>query len=80
MRPFAKGAPNRILAPAFTGSGDLDWYVKADSKIKSLKDSTPSTTIAYSTNGSSTNNVVLAFKNELAPRARRPRPAVLRVR
>lgn len=65
MRAFAKGAPIRILAPAFTGSGDLYWYVKADSKIKSLKDATPSTTIAYSTNGSSTNNVVLAFKNEL---------------
>jgi NitT/TauT family transport system substrate-binding protein len=65
MRAFAKGAPLRILAPAFTGSGDLFWYVKADSPIKSLKDSEPSTTIAYSTNGSSTNNVVLAFKNEL---------------
>jgi NitT/TauT family transport system substrate-binding protein len=65
MRAFSKGAPVRILAPAFTGSGDLFWYVKADSPIKSLKDSKPSTSIAYSTNGSSTNNVVLAFKNEL---------------
>src|SRR5262244_3994362 len=33
MRAFAKGAPVRILAPAFTGTGDLYWYVKADSKI-----------------------------------------------
>ena len=33
MRAFSKGAPVRILAPAFTGTGDLFWYVKADSKI-----------------------------------------------
>jgi NitT/TauT family transport system substrate-binding protein len=65
MRAFAKGAPVRILAPGFTGSGDLFWYVKADSPIKSLKDLKPETTIAYSTSGSSTNNVVLAFKSEL---------------
>ncbi|MGB7000288.1 MAG: ABC transporter substrate-binding protein, partial [Pseudolabrys sp.] len=37
MRAFSKGAPVRILAPAFTGTGDLFWYVKADSKIQSLK-------------------------------------------
>src|SRR5664280_2774986 len=64
MRAFAKGAPVRILAPAFTGTGDLYWYVKADSKIKSLKDATPETTIAYSTNGSSSNNIVVAFVSE----------------
>ena len=28
----------------FTGTGDLYWYVKSDSKIKSLKDATPETT------------------------------------
>jgi NitT/TauT family transport system substrate-binding protein len=27
MRAFAKGAPVRILAPMFTGTGDLYWYV-----------------------------------------------------
>ena len=41
MRAFSKGAPVRILAPAFTGTGDLYWYVKSDSQIKSLKDATP---------------------------------------
>ena len=51
MRAFSKGAPVRILAPAFTGTGDLYWYVKPDSKIQSLKDTTPENTIAYSTNG-----------------------------
>jgi NitT/TauT family transport system substrate-binding protein len=70
MRAFAKGAPIRILAPAFTGASDLFWYVKTDSKIKSLKDSTPTTTIAYSTNGSSTNNMVLGFINELGTKGK----------
>jgi len=70
MRAFAKGAPVRILAPMFTGTGDLYWYVKADSKIKSLKDATPETTIAYSTNGSSSNNIVVAFISELGAKAK----------
>lgn len=70
MRAFSKGAPVRILAPAFTGTGDLFWYVKADSKLKSLKDTTPETTIAYSTNGSSSNNIVVAFTSELGSKAK----------
>ena len=70
MRAFAKGAPVRILAPAFTGTGDLFWYVRSDSKIKSLKDATPETTIAYSTNGSSSNNIVVAFVQELGAKAK----------
>ncbi len=28
MRAFSKGAPVRILAPIFTGTGDLYWYVQ----------------------------------------------------
>jgi NitT/TauT family transport system substrate-binding protein len=70
MRAFSKGAPVRILAPAFTGTGDLFWYVKADSKIKSLKDATADNTIAYSTNGSSSNNIVVAFVEELGAKAK----------
>ena len=68
--PSSKGAPVRILAPAFTGTGDLYWYVKADSQIKSLKDATPENTIAYSTNGSSSNNIVVAFVSELGAKAK----------
>ena len=34
MRAFSKGAPLRILAPAFTGTGDLYWYVKAIRRSK----------------------------------------------
>jgi len=70
MRAFAKGAPVRILAPMFTGTGDLFWYVRSDSKIKSLKDATPENTIAYSTNGSSSNNIVVAFIQELGAKVK----------
>jgi NitT/TauT family transport system substrate-binding protein len=70
MRAFSKGAPVRILAPAFTGTGDLYWYVKADSPLKTLKDATPDTTIAYSTNGSSSNNIVVAFVSELGAKGK----------
>jgi NitT/TauT family transport system substrate-binding protein len=70
MRAFSKGAPVRILAPAFTGTGDLYWYVKADSKIQGLKDTAPENTIAYSTNGSSSNNIVVAFVSELGAKAK----------
>jgi NitT/TauT family transport system substrate-binding protein len=70
MRAFARGAPVRILLPAFTGTGDLFWYVKADSPLRSIKDITSSNTIAYSTSGSSSNNLVLAFIDELGVKAK----------
>ena len=70
MRAFSKGAPVRILAPMFTGTGDIYWYVKADSKIQSLKDATADNTIAYSTSGSSSNNIVVAFVSELGAKAK----------
>lgn len=70
MRAYSKGAPIRILAPAFTGTSDLYWYVKADSKITSLKDTTADNTIAYSTNGSSSHNIVVAFGEELGSKAK----------
>jgi NitT/TauT family transport system substrate-binding protein len=70
MRAFARGAPLRILLPAFTGTGDLYWYVKADSPLKTIKDATVSNTIAYSTSGSSSNNLVLAFADELGVKAK----------
>jgi len=46
-----------------TGAGDLYWYVKADSPIKTLKD-TDGKTLAYSTNGSSTHGIVTAFMKQ----------------
>src|SRR4051812_35571345 len=70
MRAFSKGAPVRVLLPAFTGTGDLYWYVRADSPIKTLKDATAQNTIAYSTSGSSSNNIVVAFTQELGVKAK----------
>jgi NitT/TauT family transport system substrate-binding protein len=70
MRAFARGAPVRVLLPAFTGTGDLFWYVRADSPIKTLKDTTAQHTIAYSTSGSSSNNIVVAFGQELGVKAK----------
>ncbi|MSP00555.1 MAG: ABC transporter substrate-binding protein [Acetobacteraceae bacterium] len=57
---FSKGAPIRILGSQATGAGDLFWYVRADSRVQSLKD-TNGKTVAFSTQGSSTNSVVLGF-------------------
>lgn len=70
MRAFSTGAPVRILAPAFTGTGDLYWYVRADSPLGTLADATARNTVAYSTNGSSSHNLVLAFVDELGLKAR----------
>jgi NitT/TauT family transport system substrate-binding protein len=61
MSAYEKGAPVRIIGSATVGSDDLYWYVKADSPLKSIKDATETTTIAYSTAGSSTNLLVLGF-------------------
>jgi NitT/TauT family transport system substrate-binding protein len=58
---FSKGAPLRVIGSTFTGGSQLFWYVRADSAIRSLKD-TAGKTVAYSTNGSSTQTAVLALK------------------
>ena len=61
LRAYSQGAPIKIFGASFTGVGDLYWYVRANSPIKTLADATPSTTMAFSSNGSSVHNVVLAF-------------------
>ena len=66
---FAKGAPVRAIANSMTGADDLFWYVPAASPIKSMKDA-GGKTIAYSTNGSSTNLAVLAFNREFGVQAK----------
>ena len=63
MSAFSKGAPVRVIGAETTGAQDLFWYVPADSSIRSLKD-TDGKTIAYSTNGSSTNGIVKAFVSQ----------------
>ncbi|MBV8753455.1 MAG: ABC transporter substrate-binding protein [Hyphomicrobiales bacterium] len=59
---YSRGAPVRIVGAQATGAADY-WYAKATSPIRSLKD-TDGKTIAFSTNGSSTHSVVLAFIKE----------------
>jgi NitT/TauT family transport system substrate-binding protein len=60
MAAFAKGAPVRAIANSTTGAHDLYWYVPSASAVKSIKDA-EGKTIAYSTNGSSTNLTALAL-------------------
>ncbi|HET7164146.1 MAG TPA: ABC transporter substrate-binding protein [Pseudolabrys sp.] len=61
MAAYAKGAPVRIIGAQATGAADY-WYAK-NPDIKTLKD-TNGHSIAFSTNGSSTNSVVRAFIDE----------------
>ena len=62
MSAFAKGAPIRALGATMRGSYEL-WYVPANSPIRSLKDGAGKT-IAYSTNGSSTQVMARAFAKQ----------------
>ncbi len=63
LSAYSKGAPVRVIGAETTGARDLFWYVRADSPIKTLKD-TEGKTIAYSTNGSSTHGIVTAFMRQ----------------
>jgi ABC-type nitrate/sulfonate/bicarbonate transport system substrate-binding protein len=63
LSAYSKGAPVRVIGAETTGARDLFWYVRADSPIKTLKD-TDGKTLAYSTNGSSTHGIVTAFMRQ----------------
>jgi NitT/TauT family transport system substrate-binding protein len=69
LSAYSKGAPVRVIGAETTGARDLYWYVKADSPIKSLKD-TEDKIIAYSTNGSSTHGIVTAFMKQYQLKAK----------
>jgi len=66
---YSKGAPVRVIGAETTGAKDLYWYVKADSPIKSLKD-TDGKILAYSTNGSSTHGIVTALIKQYGLKAK----------
>jgi NitT/TauT family transport system substrate-binding protein len=70
LRAYSRGAPVKIFGASFTGVGDLYWYVRANSPIKTLADATASTTIAFSSNGSSVHNVVLGFTQSQGVKAK----------
>ncbi len=59
MGAYSKGAPVRILGATMRGYYEL-WYVPANSPIKTMKDA-EGKTIAYSTTGSSTQIMTIAF-------------------
>jgi NitT/TauT family transport system substrate-binding protein len=65
---YSKGAPVRIIGAQATGAADY-WYAPTSSPIKTIKD-TDGKTIAYSTNGSSTHSVVLAFVKQFGLKAK----------
>ena len=54
----------RIFGANFTGAGDLYWYARAESSLKSLKDATDKTVLGFSSNGSSSNTVAVALAEE----------------
>jgi NitT/TauT family transport system substrate-binding protein len=56
----SKGAPVKIVSAQMTGAGDIFWYVKADSPIKSMKDM-DGKTMGFSRPGSSTDLVSKAL-------------------
>jgi NitT/TauT family transport system substrate-binding protein len=60
---YSKKAPVRIIGAETTGAADLFWYVKADSPIKTLKD-TDGKTLGFSGKGSSTDGIVTAFMKQ----------------
>lgn len=70
MRAFVKGAPVRVIAAAYAGTGDQYWYVKPDSPLKSLKDATENQTMSYSTNGATSHAIALAFGKQLGVKAK----------
>ena len=69
MSAYAKGAPVRAIASAYTGTNELFWYVRSDSPIKSMAD-IGGKTFGFSTNGSSSNTVALALIKRFNPGAR----------
>jgi NitT/TauT family transport system substrate-binding protein len=63
LAAYAKGAPVRIVSSQSRGSGDIFWYVKADSPIKSLKDA-DGKSMGFSRPGASSHAIALALAKQ----------------
>jgi NitT/TauT family transport system substrate-binding protein len=61
---YAKGGPVRIVSSEMVGTPDIFWYVRSDSKLKSVMDINGAQ-IAYSRPGSGTNMTLLALSSYL---------------
>ena len=70
MRAFVRGAPIRVIAAAYAGTGDQYWYVKPESALKTLADATDKHTMSYSTNGATSHAIALAFGKQLGVKAK----------
>jgi NitT/TauT family transport system substrate-binding protein len=66
---YGKGAPIRIIGAETTGAGDIIWYVKADSPVRSMRD-VADKTVSYSNHGSSTHSALLALLKQYDIRAK----------
>jgi NitT/TauT family transport system substrate-binding protein len=67
---YSKGAPIRAISAQMTGANELFWYVRADSKIRSLKDADSSKTVAFSAPGSSSNLILLSLLKQAGSQAK----------
>jgi NitT/TauT family transport system substrate-binding protein len=66
---FGRGAPVRIIGAEVTGATDLFWYVRSDSSLHAVQE-IDGQTIAYSTTGASTHEIVKAYIDQYGLAAR----------
>ena len=66
---YTKGAPIRVISAQMTGAHELFWYVRADNRIRSLKDA-DGKSIAFSAPGSSSNLILLTLLKQASSKAR----------
>jgi NitT/TauT family transport system substrate-binding protein len=64
-----KGAPIRVISAQMTGAHELFWYVKADSRIRNLKDADDKSA-AFSSPGSSSNLILLSLLKQAGSKAK----------
>jgi NitT/TauT family transport system substrate-binding protein len=66
---YSKGAPIRAISAQMTGAHELFWYVKSDSRIRSLMEA-DGKTIAFSAPGSSSNLILLSLLKQAGSKAK----------